>query len=152
MPGDKFVRLLVRMMIPELYETYKSANKALEFLRSVGLGYRRKDFLADWREVLEIPKKTDVWKYIRNEFKIPEAEHVLSTWYTMSNFTYMVEATFQTLEGVLNRRVVTVMSDSVLSKNEIFDRVLPQLDTYRVEEVLGSLVGLELKAAYKAVF
>lgn len=42
------IRSLARNLFPGFYERGLSANKALETLRSQGLGYRRQDFLRDY--------------------------------------------------------------------------------------------------------
>lgn len=42
-------RNLARNLFPGFFERGLSANKALEELKSMGLGYRRTDFLADFR-------------------------------------------------------------------------------------------------------
>ena len=149
MVSEGSVRWLVRMMIPELYESFKSANKALKFLRSVGLGYRRKDFLTDWREILDLEKKRDEWKYVRYEYKINEELHVATTFYTSTKYTYFVESVFTSVTGETRTKRVAVTSDSVLSKKEIFERVEPLFMGYGVEEQLGILVSMNLVGAYR---
>lgn len=44
-----YVRGLARNFFSKLYEMGLSANKALSWLRERGLGYRRQDFLKDYR-------------------------------------------------------------------------------------------------------
>lgn len=48
--GSMAVRDLVRNLLPGFWERGVSANDALTELREQGLGYRRTDFLADYRE------------------------------------------------------------------------------------------------------
>lgn len=44
------IRNLARNLFPGFWERGISANKALQELRDLGLGYRRQDFLADFRQ------------------------------------------------------------------------------------------------------
>ena len=46
-----------------------SANATLDILRKVGLGYRRTDFLADFRLYKKIPKLSDTLKHIRKSYR-----------------------------------------------------------------------------------
>ena len=46
-----------------------SANTSLGILRKVGLGYRRTDFLADFRLYKKIPKLSDALKHIRKSYR-----------------------------------------------------------------------------------
>jgi hypothetical protein len=68
MPGMGLDRFIIRLLIPELYSTYKSANRALKVVREMGLAIRTKTFYEDWREILKIPKQKDTWKKIPRKY------------------------------------------------------------------------------------
>jgi len=86
-------RGLARTYIPSLFEQGLSANKALDFLKEQGLGYRRQDFLADWRETSGLKAKEDTFKYIRKDFK-PTAATITITEESLSReYSYIFRIT-----------------------------------------------------------
>jgi len=68
-----------------------SANQALSILRSMGLGYRRQDFLNDYRSYLGLEKGKDVGKYTRKD-RYPGAASVVPTPLKLSDrFQHLME-------------------------------------------------------------
>ena len=60
---------MARTYIPTLLKKGFSASKSLRWLKRQGLGYRKTNFLADWREFTGRAKKADVTKYIPKKYK-----------------------------------------------------------------------------------
>jgi len=93
------VRWIARRVIPDLYKAFGSANRALSYLREKGLGYRRKDFLADWREILDFQKKKDTWKYVPKHRKLSE-EPMTPVHYDMRHkYRWVAEVTYEDKYG-----------------------------------------------------
>ncbi len=64
------IRELARNLFPAFYERGLSANQALKQLREQGLGYRRQDFLSDFRQGEGAFSQYTKVRYV-NEGKIP---------------------------------------------------------------------------------
>ena len=62
-------RAVGRSVIPRLFREGYSANAALRQLRSMGMGYRRITYLADWRELTGVTKLENVVKYVRKGYR-----------------------------------------------------------------------------------
>ena len=65
-------RGIARTFFPSMIEQGLSSNQALGFLKDQGIGYRRQNFLDDWREFQGLELKKDTFKYIRKELKPTE--------------------------------------------------------------------------------
>lgn len=72
-----------------------SANEALGRLREMGLGYRRKDFLDDYRTYLGKEKAKDVAKYIRKDrypteaVMVPDVRNLKNKYQSMIYYEYL---------------------------------------------------------------
>jgi len=134
-------RVIVRGLIPDLYATYQSANKALEFLRSINLGYRKKDFLADWREILGLKAKEEVWKYIRKEYKPSVDLFIKSEQKLYQPFVYIGKIEYLDTEGVLREMTISHGEDELITIQEAEDifaeMVTEQVELYGVSKIVG---------------
>jgi len=89
----------VRAMAQPYLEAFASqglsANKALRKLREMGLGYRRTDFLADYRTYTGREKAKDVAKYIRKDrypteaTMFPDVRNLKNKYQSLIRYEYM---------------------------------------------------------------
>lgn len=108
------------MKMPEAIERGLSAQAFLRELQSQGLGYRRTNFLADWRSVAGIEAKKDAVKFTRRDRR-PSVKAIADVeWELSKEFMYKVKVTVET-EGVegLKDRFVNIMHDRLLTPTAI---------------------------------
>lgn len=70
-----------------------SANRALEILRSQGLGYRRQDFLRDWAIITGHGIKADRLKHVPKEKRVSLELHSPTAWLRPQEYAYVVYVT-----------------------------------------------------------
>lgn len=61
------LRNLARSLFQAFYEQNMSANQALKTLRELGLGYRRQDFLSDYRQGRETWERGTNIRFVRDD-------------------------------------------------------------------------------------
>jgi len=83
---------IARTFIPGMIQAGYSTRTALNLLKSEGLGYRRKEFLADWREFSGREAKKDVTKYIPKHLKPTSATMSVTTDNLSGQYSYVYEA------------------------------------------------------------
>lgn len=134
------------LKMPSAIESGLSANRFLKHLRSLGLGYNRQRFLADWRTVNNIKARKDVIKYTRKD-RLPSIKSMADVeWNLNQEYMFKVSAKYRTdPEGELQERFVNIPSDRLMTPQEVIDEVFERWDTtwkYRDEslesaEVIG---------------
>lgn len=108
-------RILIRATIPDLYRTYKTASAALRWLRKEGYGYRRQDFLADWREITGMKKKEAVWKYIRKSYK-PSIDMFETTAMELTGeYQYIGKLYYLDSTGAYAEKTMSFLTDELIS-------------------------------------
>jgi len=141
MPAFGVARVIVRAVIPDLYKTFKTATSALEYLRGIGLGYRKKDFLADWREVLGLKAKEDVWKYIPKKFKPSLATFERTELKIGAEYQYIGRLEYIDTEGIYREKIVSFLTDEIISIEEaenIFSGIVEEeKEAYDILSVIG---------------
>ncbi|MGQ9571411.1 MAG: hypothetical protein ACUVUQ_11360 [Thermodesulfovibrionales bacterium] len=139
MPTFGINRTIVRMVIPELSSTFRSASAAYRWLVESGYGYRKTEFLADWRELLSIPKKADVWKYIPKSKK-PSSDIFVETELTLGGkYQYIGEIEYISSQGKVETKTISYLSEEVETIGDIEERfggiVEQEKDRYGVRQV-----------------
>lgn len=129
-------RYIVRLLIPDLYREFKSPTKALEYLRSVGLGYRRKEFLADWREILGIQKVKEWWKYTPKKYLPTEDEIVTTQLKLRTQYLYTARVTYVTRQGDIESRYVSAGYDYLVAWGTAREEIELRTSIYNVDRVL----------------
>jgi hypothetical protein len=151
MPITGAPRLVIRAVIPELYTTFKSASRALEWLSKRGFGYRKKDFFADWREVLGFDKRKEAFKYIPKKYApykdlMTETEYdIRSKYQYVSHIEYIEKKT-----GLYKEREISLPTDRLLSMEEaemkMGEIIEESWDDYNVKTVVGmKITGVRVK-------
>lgn len=115
-------RGIVRTYMPALIEAGLSGRGAELFYREQGLGYRRQDFLSDWREMSGLQKKEDTFKYIRHDLK-PTANTLTETSENLSKeFSYIFKVKGRdSLTGEVKEVGWRLATDSLLSLDEAME-------------------------------
>jgi hypothetical protein len=124
---SKFTKILVFSafrglglpLLPKLIQQGFSGNKALAWLKSKGIGYKRQDFQKDWREALGITKKKDTLKHVRKKY-LPTSTVIQMTDKNQSaryKMTYKVNAV-DTETKAKTDFYVSIVSDKLLIMQE----------------------------------
>ncbi|MBA7568924.1 hypothetical protein ES708_10661 [subsurface metagenome] len=122
---------IARTFIPQLISTGYTANKALGFLKTQNLGYRRTSFLADWREFTGREAKKDVIKYIRKDYKPTTA--------TMSTTTDNLRDQYKYVYKIKGRDSITG-EEKELSWAHTTDELMTMKD---VEDIIEEDIKIE---------
>ncbi|MGQ9571429.1 MAG: hypothetical protein ACUVUQ_11450 [Thermodesulfovibrionales bacterium] len=139
MPTFGVTRTIVRMFIPELYSYFGTATSAYKWIVKAGYGYRKTEFLADWREILNIQKKADVWKYIPKKYK-PSPDMFVETELTLGGkYQYIGEIEYISSQGRVETKTISYLSEEVETIGDIEERfggiVEQEKDRYGVRQV-----------------
>jgi len=98
----------------------KSASGFLREMKSAGLGYRRTDFLGDWRSVGNVKKKEGLIRYVRKGYQPSPALYAEVTWQTSREYMYKVKVRTRLEPGKpIVDRFVNVVSDLPMTPGQI---------------------------------
>ena len=146
-------RMLARQVLPELFNQGLSGTKALSYLKSKGIGYRRKTFLGDWREITGAKKLERVYKYIPKKYALNYNLMAPTETNQGKEFKYVFETdNVNSLTGEHSNGTVSMISDRRLS---IDDATAEQSDLLSLSEQKYleddgySIAGIELKVVYR---
>ena len=110
-------RGMARTYIPGLIRQGFSTGKALGFLKTLKLGYRKTDFLADWREKTGREKKQNLFKYIRKDYKPTSATISSTTDMLKGKYKYNFKITGRDyLTGEVSERDWSMSADKLLTR------------------------------------
>jgi len=82
-------------ILKALAERGYSANRALEVLRSQGLGYRRQDFLRDWAVITGHAQRADKLKYVPKDRRVSLEYHSPTGWLRPQEYAYTIYVTVE---------------------------------------------------------
>lgn len=139
------------LKMPSAIESGLSANRFLKHLRSLGLGYNRQRFLADWRSVGNIQARKDVIKYTRKD-RLPSIKSMADVeWNLSQEYMFKVSAKYRTdPEGELQERFVNIPSDRLMTPQEVINEVFNRWDNW--EKYGGEeLVSAEVVGGYHRI-
>jgi hypothetical protein len=134
------MRGVARRFIPEMLQKGWTTGAALSYLKKEGLGYRRKDFLLDWRQFAGTARKRDPLKAIPKKYK--------PTWDTIQmsetrqaaklHYSYKIEG-YDTFTGKKTEEWITVASDQVLTMKEAEEEAKRLLERYKSELIIEKI-------------
>lgn len=101
-----------------------SANKALEALRELGLGYRRQDFLNDYRIIRGAAEQWEKMKYVPRHAVISDRLYTPGHTNYPEKYMTTVRVVIDFGDGVWREKYVTIRHDTLLSRREIEERAL----------------------------
>lgn len=125
------LRSQARVLLPSLIEQGMNTSKALNYLKGVGLGYRRKEFLSDFRFFKGVEKSKEVFKYIRKDLYPSQDSYVSGKVYGGRKYSYNVKLegydeegnwqgdSYVTLTSDANRRIQDIEDDAKLLYGDI---------------------------------
>lgn len=118
-----------------------SASSVLSTLQEAGLGYRRTDFLADYRNYQRIPVQYEQMKYVGYDKRLADFNYIELPRFQKGNYAYVVDVkVLNPLTGATFDMRTTVSSDQALSRRQAseagVESLLPAIDLSQFE-VLG---------------
>jgi len=144
-------RWIARQVIPDLYKIFGSANRALSYLREKGLGYRRKDFLADWREILDFGKKKDTWKYVRKDLRVTEAAMTPVQYDMRRKYRWVAEVTYIDEFGERKIRSICITTDKLLTPREAEEALWTEATVKEGWYQIGTVEKVEITGVLRRV-
>ena len=97
-----------------------SASRFIGAMRAEGLGYRKTDMLADWRDVGRFEKKKKLARFVRKGYIPSKYMAHISTWKMSAEFMYRVQYTRTMYPSQpVKPQFVNLMSDKPLTIEEI---------------------------------
>ena len=145
------MRGLARRFIPDMLKLGWTATKGLDFLRSEGVGYRRTDFLADWRDFSGRERKRDPLKAIPKKYRPTAATVSINEGLQRQKFNYNYNV--KGYDTFAEKRVelgITVASETVLTMEEALEQAGLLWLRYK-EEIIDTEFEIESVTQKKAV-
>lgn len=137
------MRSIARRFIPEMLRMGWTTTKGLNLLRAEGMGYRRTDFLADWREFEGRDRKRDPLRAIPKKYRPTAATVQIAEGVQRVKFNYNYEVTGY--DTFLEKEVkigMTVASDTVLTMEEALKEAGQLWMVYK-EEIIDTKFEIE---------
>ena len=125
------LRSQARILLPSFVAEGLTTTAALKQLKVMGLGYRRKEFLSDYRFFRGVEKSKDVFKYIRKNLYPSKDSYVSGKVYGGRQYQYTVKLegfdnegnwqsdNYVTLTSDGNRRIQDIEEDAKLLYGDI---------------------------------
>ena len=117
------MRSIARRFIPEMLRMGWTTTKGLALLRSEGMGYRRTDFLADWREFSGREKKRDPLKAIAPWHRVTDRTITITEGVQRKKYNWNYKVTGY--DTFLEKEVTlgyTVAEDTVLTMEQALEQ------------------------------
>lgn len=133
-------RGLARRFIPEMIQKGMSAGGGLRFLQGKGLGYRKTDFLRDFREMTGREMKRDPLQSIPKKYKPTWDTIEMSEYRQAAKLHYSYKITgYDRFKQANVEDWVTVASDDVLDMQEAMKEAQRLLEKYKSELVVDRI-------------
>jgi len=135
------MRGLARRFIPEMLRLGMSTNAGLNLLRSEGMGYRRTDFLSDWREAAGTERKRDPLRSIPKKYRPTEATIQRTDFEQVKKFNYNYKITGY--DPILEKDIedfITVASDDILTMEEAEEEAQRLADKYKIDIKIAEMI------------
>jgi len=135
------MRGLSRRFIPEMLKAGMSATAGLKLLRSEGMGYRRTDFLKDFRDFSGLAMKRDPLRAISKKYRPTEATIQRVDLKQKKKFYYNYK-----IEGVnlytnkMEETWITVASDDILTMEEAEAEAERLCDIYKIDIEIARMI------------
>lgn len=135
------MRGLARRFIPEMLQMGMTTTAGLNLLRSEGMGYRRTDFLSDWREAAGTERKRDPLRAIPKSYR-PTESTIQRTDYEQVhkfNYDYKIEG-YDIITGEDTETFITVASDDILTMAEAEAEAERLVDKYKLDIEIAKMI------------
>jgi len=135
------MRGLARRFIPEMLRLGMTTTAGLNLLRVEGMGYRRTDFLSDWREFAGIERKRDPLRAIPKKYRPTEATIERTDFEQVKKFhyNYKVEG-YDVITQKDTETFITVASDDLISMAEAEAEAERLADKYKLDIEIARMV------------
>ncbi len=136
----KSMRGVARRFIPEMLQKGWTTGAALSYLKKEGLGYRRKDFLLDWRQFAGTERKRNPLKAIPKKYKPTWDTIQMSETMQAAKLHYSYKITgYDTFTGKQTEEWITVASDQVLTMQQAEEEAKRLLERYKSELIIETI-------------
>ncbi len=136
----KSMRGVARRFIPEMLQNGWTTGRALNYLKSQGLGYRRTDFLLDWRQFTGQDRKRDPLKAIPKKYKPTWSTITMSEYRQTAKLHYMFKIEgYDTFTSKKTEEWITVASDQVLTMQQAEAEAKRLLERYKSELIIEKI-------------
>lgn len=147
----KMLRRIVKLKMPGAIAKGLSPTAFLWEMKSIGLGYRKTEFLADWREAAGKKLKVDRYKYVRRDRRPPVSAMIDVEWVMEQEYMYKLRIFTREAEGApLVESFVNIRRDYPLTPAEQEAAVF-QLWEDRPEDYPEILERVQAFEAYRRV-
>jgi len=135
------MRGLARQFIPEMLRAGMSATAGLNLLRSEGMGYRRTDFLSDFRDFAGVAMKRDPLRAIPKKYRPTEATIQRVDFQQTKKFyyNYKVEG-YNIITQQDTESWITVASDDILTMDEAEAEAERLADVYKLDIEIARMI------------
>jgi len=135
------MRGLARQFIPEMLRAGMSATAGLNLLRSEGMGYRRTDFLSDFRDFAGIAMKRDPLRAIPKKYRPTEATIQRVDFQQTKKFyyNYKIEG-YNIITQEETETAITVASDDILTMEEAEAEAERLADYYKLDIEIARMI------------
>jgi len=135
------MRGLSRRFIPEMLKAGMSATAGLKLLRSEGMGYRKTDFLADFRDFSGLAMKRDPLRAIPKKYRPTEATIQRTDIKQTKKFyyNYKVEG-IDLYTGKPADDWITVASDNILTMEEAEAEAERLTEVYKIDIQIARMI------------
>jgi len=128
------IRGIARRFIPEMLRLGLTSAAGLRMLQGQGLGYRKTNFLSDWRQFAGTEMKRDPLRAIPKKYR-PTENTIQRTDYEQQkkfNYDYKIKG----YDTILQKDIedyITVASDDILTMEEALEEAQRLADKYKVD-------------------
>ena len=135
------MRGLARRFIPEMLRLGMTTTAGLNLLRVEGMGYRRTDFLSDWREFGGLERKRDPLRAIPKKLRPTEATIERTDFSQVKKFhyNYKIEG-YDLITQEDTETFITVASDDIMTMEEAEREAERLADKYKLDIDIAKMI------------
>lgn len=135
------MRGLARRFIPEMLRLGMTTTAGLSLLRTEGMGYRRTDFLSDWREFSGLARKRDPLRAIPKKYRPTEATIERTDFEQIKkfNYNYKIEG-YDVITQKDTESWITVASDTIMTMEEAEAEAERLADKYKLDIEIARMI------------
>ena len=135
------VRGIARRFIPAMLKQGLSQAAGLRMLQGQALGYRKTDFLKDWRQFAGTERKRDPLQSIPKKLRPTESTIERAEYEQSKKFHYVYDV--KGYDTVLQKDVtdtITVASDDIISMEEALEEAQRLADKYKIDIEIAEII------------
>lgn len=138
-------RGIARPQIPKLIALGFSGRGAMRFFQEQGVGYKREDFIVDWREAGDFEKKKETFKYIRKGYRPDVKTQTPVTENLSKEFSYVAKVGAQSkITGEVEYHEWRYATDDLISIAEAEAAITEETQEPYVAELEWEHISVEI--------